>query len=759
MQINYKQKYGPALIAARYMLVPIRAGEKYPAAKNWPKLRATMDDLERWARNRYYGGLGVLGEFNPGIDIDVQDPAIVDKIVAWCREHIGEAPVRLGNAPRVLIPCAAPPGGLGPDSSAKYQGPEGVTHQIEIKAKGQQWVAYGKHPGTGKPYTWAGGELHEVDSDLLPTLTGAKIEALFKYFESIAPESWTVLSRGRARAKVGGVTSDGLVLGAGAFENYKPPLHVDPDRVRSILAALSPDGKVNGLGWRTVGMALYHQFNGSDEGKEIFREWSESSIEYNYDEINARWPSWAAKTYGGSPITFATVIAMYNEVTKKAKDPTLEQKSKKLSDWEKRFVMVDLTDKSEVHDAGVPIHQARRHTLKAFKEQNSGYIHRYIDEAGESASMPMVKAWQDSRRTRHFAGYTYQPGKPRFCRTATAYDDDTLYINTFYFPPHNEEIPDYVERVQPFLDLIDHLFPEPDEATWFTEWLARLIQRPEVRSFVTPVNVTTITGTGRGILFDILRLLVGGHNCHDVSPDDIEGRFNSYLDKCLIAVVQEIKSHTSSKKYQIWERMKSLLADTVTNIQPKGQDSYTANVYANFLMFSNNIDALPIRDVNERRIYACRGAAAPLDNDAIEQIIHWKSDETNVSALFKYLKEYPVNENNFKRARKTRTKVQMVHASVGAGAADIDAWIEEDAPPVFDYDYAMTALEIYSEDVAAVGVTREQLRRMLMDKGYHSVQVRVSEGGRKYLYFHPDRTDGKPENLRRIYNNLAGEMI
>jgi len=755
MQVNYKKRHGAPLVAARYMLVPIKTGTKFPAKKGWPQIRATMEDVREWTKSRYYGGLGVLGEFNPGIDIDVQDVAIVRQLLAWIRENIGVTPVRIGNAPRVLIPCCAPSGGLGPYNSAKYEDELGVSHQIEIKAKGQQWVAYGKHPKTGRPYTWTGGELHSIDSDLLPTLTGEKIDELFKFFESIVPESWAMVGKGRTRARQGGLTLDGELQGATAFENYKPPIHIDPDRVRSILQALSPDGQVNGLGWRTVGMALYHQFDGSDEGKEIFREWSENSVEYDLDEINARWPSWASKTYSGSPVTFATVLSMYNEVVKKTDDPALRQKSKKLSDWEKRFCMVDLSDSSEVHDAGVPIHKARRRTLRAFREQNSGYVHRHTNELGEPASMPMVKAWQDSPRVRHYSGYTYQPGKPRFTRAAAAYDDDTLFINTFYFPPHDDNIPDYLDRVEPFIELVNHLFPEQDEAAWFIEWLARLIQNPAVRSFVTPINVTTVTGTGRGILFDILRLLVGGHNTHDVSPDDIEGRFNGYLDKCLIAVVQEIKSHTGSKKYQIWERMKSLVADTVANIQEKGRDSYTANVYANFLMFSNNIDALPIRDVHERRIFACRGAARGLNNEEIDKIVDWKSDERNISALFKYLKLYQVDDRNFKRARKTRTKIQMVHASAGVGAADIDAWLEQDAPEVFDYDYAARELEVYSEDLATVGVTREQLRRMLMDKGFHSVQVRVKGDRRKYLYFHPDRTDGKAENLRRLYSQLG----
>jgi len=756
MQTNYKRQHGPALVEAGYMLVPIKTGEKFPNKKAWPLLRATREDVEKWAKASYYGGLGVLGEFNPGIDIDIQDREVVEKLVIWCRENIGVTPVRIGRPPRVLIPCAAPPGGLGPDNSAKYECELGNLHQIEIKAKGQQWVAYGVHPGTGKPYAWQGGDLYSVDSEFLPTLTGEKISALFEYFESIAPEGWLKLSGGRSRAAAGGLGPDGVLTGATAFENYKPPLNMDKDRIRSLLAALSPDGNVNGLGWRTVGMALYHQFQGSDEGRELFREWSENSIEYDYSEILARWPSWGADSYGGNPVTMATVIQMYNEVTAKTDDPTRERKSKKLSDWEKRYSFVELADGSEVYDMGVPAHKAKRRTLKAFKEQNTSYLHRFIGPDGEVEIEPMATAWQNSQNVRHFAGYTYQPGAPRFCSRPNSYGDNTQFINTFYFPPHDETIDDPESRIGPFKLLLQHLFPEEIERAWFTEWLARLIQNPCTRSFVTPINITPVTGTGRGILFDILRLLVGGHNTHDVSPDDMEGRFNGFLDKCLIAVVQEIKANTGARKYQTWERMKSLLADTVANIQPKGQDSYTANVYANFLMFSNNIDALPLQDVNERRIYAMRGADHPISNWFIDEIMRWKADGLNISALFKYLKSYPVDMDHFKRAPRSVTKIQMVNAAVGVGGADLGTWLAEEAPAVFDFDYAAKALAEYSEDIATVGIGRDRMRRALMDKGYHSQQIRAG-GRRVYVYYNPSRTPGDTATLKELHNKERGE--
>jgi len=747
--INFKKLHGFKLVDAGYLLVPIKAGEKFPTKKGWPKLRANRKDVQQWINTSFYNGLGVLGEFNPGVDIDVQDEAIVKKLSAWCMENIGAAPIRTGNAPRVLIPYAAPPGGLGPDNSSKYEDCLGGSHQIEIKAAGQQWVAYGVHPTTKRPYTWTGGELHAVDSDFLPTLTGAKIDALFKYFESIIPDDWEMIKPGRRRRRVGGVSGTGQLTGVVAFENYQPPLNIEADRLRSMLTVLNPDSSHDE--WLMIGMALYHQFEGGETGKQLFIEWSKNSVEFDEDEIEARWPTWSANTYQGKPITAATIVSLYNEVTDKSKDPTRRPKSKFLSDWERRFCLVELTDGSEVHDAGVPLFKAPRRTLKAFTEHNAAYWHQSVEPDGTTKIEAMVTAWKASKNTRHFAGYTYQPGKPRFTVREGSYGDDALYVNTFYFPPH-KEIEEPRSYLYEFNKFMDHLFPADIERAWIIEWLARLIQNPSVRSFVTPISITSVTGTGRGIFFEILRALIGGHNCHDVSRDDIEGRFNNFLDKCIVAVVQEIKTATGDRKYQMWEKMKSLLADTSANIQAKGQDSYTSTVYANFLMFSNNLDALPLDDVHERRVYAMRGAYRPLNTEEIDEIIEWKNNDENIAALFTYLKSYEVSDAHFKRAPVSETKVQMVNANLGAEGSDLVAWLTEEAPLVFDFEFATEALENFSNNLESAGMSRARFSRALADRGYHSARIRVADGRRVYVYFHPATVEGTPESLKKWHN-------
>jgi len=744
---NLKALHGPPLIEAGYKLVPIKAGAKHPGAKKWPQIRSTMADVEKWARSSYYGGLGVLGQFTPGIDVDVDDSIMANRLLSYCWEKIGYGPVRYGKGDRFLFPCQPPPGGLGPDCSAKYQDDEQrKVHQIEIKATGQQWVAYGRHPETKEEYRWPNGELYDYDADWLPVLTPEKIEKLFDFFDSHAlHDGWTKVSEGRQRSRQGVINPDGAITGAVTFENYVPPINVETDRLRSMLRDLDPDAGHDT--WVRVGMALHHQYDGSDEGLGLFIEWSERSKDYDLREIEQRWPTWGAGTYGGKPVTAASIVAMQKKAVKRADDPTRRLKPLALSEWIKRYAMVAGKSETEVYDTGVEVHRAQSWTLRAFREQNTGYRHRFPGPDGAVKDIAMVDAWAAAMETQHYSGYVYQPGDKRFCRRQHSWGDDAMYVNTFFYPPHPEVYDG--ARLQAFFRLVEHIFPVESERLWIWSWMARMVQQPGVRSFVTPINITTVTGTGRGLLFNVLSRVLGAHNCHDVSRDDLEGRFNGFLGNCILAVIQEIKAATGDRKYTMWEKMKSMLADTTANIQPKGKDSYTATIYANFLMFSNNLDALPIQDVNERRIYAMQGASSPLPLKQVDEIVLWMDDPENIAALFWKLKRMAYDPEQFKRAPVTETKRQMVLLATGHEQSDLSAWLDNGAPEVFDYDFCVRELGD-SDSWAEAGMSRKSFGRLMADKGYHSKQLRLDDGRRTYVYYHPDRVKAKsPADLRR----------
>jgi len=749
---NQLREKGPSLLESGFAIIPIGKNEKWPKGlKGWQHVVADAKQLTAWIRRGAFDGVGVLGAQCPGIDIDVNDAEIAEKIVTWCAENIGRAPRRYGNGNRVLVPCAAPVRGLGPDASDIYLSAEGIKMQVEIKATGQQWVAYGIHPGTGNQYRWEGGELTEYYPDLLPVLTGTKINALFEYFYSIIPATWVLKDKGRKRERAGSVDSRGVVHGGTAFENYIPPLNVTTDDLRRMLMQLDPDGRTNGVGWSRVGMALCHQYEGDKEGLELFDEWSQGSIEYNADEIIRQWPTWIARSYGGRPITAATIVSMYNSVMELAakEDPTLRRKGETLSSWVQRFAMVELHDGVEVYDAGVPVHRATSRTLKAFKEQHASYTYESYTPKGDIVVKPLATAWQEARDTRHYMGYVYVPGGPRFCCRPDSSSDD-LCVNTFHFPPH-EMGAEKTEGLDVFFRFMGHLFPIPEEREWLYSWMARIVQNPGQRCFVTPISITPVTGTGRGLLFECLRRLYHPKNCHDVSKDDLEGRFNGFMAECLVAVVQEIKSMSGDRKYQLWERMKSLLADTTSNVQAKGKDSYSATIYANFLMFSNNIDALPLYDINERRIYVMSGPDVPIPEDMRLEINSWKESPTAVAALFHWLQAREIAGVNFTRAPVTDLKRQMVSASRGDTGDTVHEWLESASrPEVFTLEQAIQHMAEFSGLGITFNINEQRLAHILRDAGFHKKQLRT-EGGRPFVWYRPGAELKSTEQLRAAY--------
>ncbi len=124
------------------------------------------------------------------------------------------------------------------------------------------------------------------------------------------------------RAQVRGWTQQGQAsVGRGAdadndpFFNQRPTLDLTIEQIEEALADM-PDAELYDT-WVDVGMALHHQFGGSDEGKELWDRWSSTAHNYDADEIEEKWASFGH--YHGTPITFATVVKFAKEARGKRK--------------------------------------------------------------------------------------------------------------------------------------------------------------------------------------------------------------------------------------------------------------------------------------------------------------------------------------------------------------------------------------------------------------------------------------------------------
>jgi hypothetical protein len=116
---------------------------------DWRKHVPTLDDVKAWALAG--ANLGLRADRFPGVDIDTMDESLARIIEDVALAKLGPAPVRYGKAPkRLLLYRTAEPF----TRMRLWIQRNGESHLVEILGQGQQYLVYGTHPSTLKPYTW-----------------------------------------------------------------------------------------------------------------------------------------------------------------------------------------------------------------------------------------------------------------------------------------------------------------------------------------------------------------------------------------------------------------------------------------------------------------------------------------------------------------------------------------------------------------------------------------------------------------------------
>lgn len=69
--------------------------------------------------------------------------------------------------------------------------------------------------------------------------------------------------------------------------------------------------------WLKVGFALHYHFDGSQEGLDLWHEWSETADNYEPEVLNTKWPSLSVTGKSNKPITARYILKIANEVSKK----------------------------------------------------------------------------------------------------------------------------------------------------------------------------------------------------------------------------------------------------------------------------------------------------------------------------------------------------------------------------------------------------------------------------------------------------------
>ncbi|WMT75078.1 DUF5906 domain-containing protein [Bradyrhizobium sp. Ash2021] len=172
------------------------------------------------------------------------------------------------------------------------------------------------------------------------------------------------------------------------------------------------------------------------------------------------------------------------------------------------------------------------------------------------------------------------------------------------FKPHKIE-----EMDGPPLIIIEHLrylIPDVASRQHFVNWLAWLVQNPD-KKLMHAALLLGKKGTGKSVIGELMKVILGAHNCSEPSRKRVASEFNGWLANKQLVIIHELREKGARGLY---DELKEYITQGTTSINLKGIEAHEVDNFAAFLTITNHDDAIPIDD-NERRYLVIRCADDP----------------------------------------------------------------------------------------------------------------------------------------------------
>ena len=258
----------PKLLVAGYEVLPIVPNQKRPDITGWTDINfRDPKTVDQYIRQCPSYGVGVKTGDVVVIDIDCPREDLAIEFQNRCFAVLGEAPVRIGKAPKRALYYRIDGEPLDKKATQRYSA-DGAFFQVEVLGQGQQCVIYGVHPDTNAPYNWVGDSLEHVPFDQLVPVTKIQIDKLLREFcDRLGQEFGKEL-----------IPEPQVLVPSSATLPTKLP---NEDPLIDALGYLDPQSYEM---WISVGHAL--KASGRKDAQELFQHWSairpDGSIPFNY---------------------------------------------------------------------------------------------------------------------------------------------------------------------------------------------------------------------------------------------------------------------------------------------------------------------------------------------------------------------------------------------------------------------------------------------------------------------------------------------
>jgi hypothetical protein len=234
--------------------------------------------------------------------------------------------------------------------------------------------------------------------------------------------------------------------------------------------------------------------------------------------------------------------------------------------------------------------------LAEFKQSYAASYTMIQDSHGKPKRVNHTTLWQDSEDRRVANTLTFHPGHSIYTHDPSG----RSAVNTWR-PTPLVEVNGWQQKVEPFLDHVAWLW-KTDDAEWFIDWLAHIVQRPGEVLHHHWCHVAPQQGLGRNWVSSVLARVFAGMTASNFNlQQTLKDGFNGSLSRKLLVVVDEINIGADMRaKHQVENELKKLVNAETIEINNKFGRKVQEYARLRWLVFSNSITAMPI-NADERR--------------------------------------------------------------------------------------------------------------------------------------------------------------
>jgi Family of unknown function (DUF5906) len=309
-----------------------------------------------------------------------------------------------------------------------------------------------------------------------------------------------------------------------------------------------------------------------------------------------------------------------------------------LNEMHGRLVFVSETGGVADHVTG-HIHK-REHATDAYAASKHVYTHVQENGAKKERTGSALKFWIESKERVTVQVLAWIPGAQQICHSP---EEQKIAFNTWKGLPPMTFPDDWQERVKPFLEHVEFLVPIKEESERFLQWLAHIIQCPEVLPHTSYLMTTPTTGVGRNLLASMIVRALRGFVAAGISlPELLDGGFTGRLSKKLLAIVDEAREGSGDRRHQRAERLKSIITEEHRHVNPKyGHQSVEKNC-CRWLMFSNHQDAIPF-DNSDRRVIVIANPTVRKEAAYYERLFRLLDDNAFIGSVRRWLETLDIS--------------------------------------------------------------------------------------------------------------------